>query len=311
MFNYNHLFYFFTVARLGGVINAAKHLRIAQPSLSTQIKALEAHVSRTLFKKQGRGIALTQDGEVMYSICRKMFEPVEELDDFLASRESRVQKQIRIGVSDEIERPFVVQLMRHIFRKDLIHQNMQVRMRSGKHRILLDEILWKELDVLLSNHVAHGEDFSVLAEIPMPVVAVVSPDSLQQYKGHLPKETFAKALQHLNIGLVLPSEDQKLRIETEIYLQKAKIRQSVVFESDILSAVVRAAVEGLGMAFLPKPYIQKELTSGALVKLGDSPGLWNHSIFQIVLKKRQIDLLNGEIRDYLRLYKSKSTPTHS
>ncbi len=311
MFNYNHLYYFYTVARLGGVINAAKYLRIAQPSLSTQIKALEAHISRTLFKKIGRGIALTQDGEVMYSICRKMFEPVEELDDFLASRETRVQKQIRIGVSEELERPFVVHLMRHIFRKDLMNQSMQVRMRSGKHRLLLDELLWKELDVLLSNHMAHGDDFSVLAEIPMPVLAVVSPDTLQHHKGNLPKESLAKTLNHLNIGLVLPSEDQKLRVETEIYLQKAKIRQSVVFESDILSAVVRATVEGLGMAFLPKPYIQKELTTGALIKLGESPSLWNHSIFQIVLKKRQVDLVNGEIRDYLRLFKSKSPPTHS
>ncbi len=101
MFNYNHLFYFFTVARLGGIIKAAQYLRIAQPSLTVQIKALEAHTNRSLLKKVGRGVALTPDGEVLYSICRKMFEPVEDLSDFLENKAGRMQKSIRIYRSDK------------------------------------------------------------------------------------------------------------------------------------------------------------------------------------------------------------------
>ncbi|WP_141732865.1 LysR family transcriptional regulator [Oligoflexus tunisiensis] len=306
MYNYNHLFYFYTVARLGGIMKAAQYLHIAQPSLSTQIKALEAHTHRILFKKVGRGLALTQDGEVLYSICRKMFDHVEDLHNFLLSKESRMQKRIRIGVGDELERPFVVNLIQRIFRTSLKNQKTQVSMRSGKHRVLLEQLRWRELDVLLSNHSAHGDDFTVLAEIPMPVIAVAAPKVVKPYRKSTARETLAKRLQQLDLGLVLPMEDQKLRVETEIYLQKARIRQTMVFESDILAAVVRATVEGLGVAFLPKPYIQKELTSGSLVKLNESQKLWTHSIYQIIHKKRQLDFINTDIRDYFRIYKDKT-----
>jgi LysR family transcriptional activator of nhaA len=302
MFNFNHLYYFYTVARLGGVIHAAKYLRVAQPSLSTQLKVLEGHVDRALFKKVGRGLVLTRDGEIMYSICRKMFEPVDDLTDFLGNKESRVQKRARIGVADELERPFLVHLVRKIFRKEIMNQNMQVSMKSDKHRVLLDALRNEDLDVLLSNHAAHGEDFSILSEIAMPVRAVVSPNVMHLPKRKQLRESLAKTLMNLDAGLVLPMEEHKLRIETEIYLQKSRIRQSLVFESDILSAVVRAAVEGMGVAFLPKPYIANELKSGMLIDLSEGHKLWSHGIYQIVLKKRQIDLLNSEIRDYLRLH---------
>jgi hypothetical protein len=39
-----------------------------------------------------------------------------------------------------------------------------------------------------------------------------------------------------------------------------------------------------------------------LIDLSEGHKLWSHGIYQIVLKKRQIDLLNSEIRDYLRLH---------
>ncbi|MEQ1731811.1 MAG: LysR family transcriptional regulator, partial [Vicinamibacterales bacterium] len=39
--NYHHLFYFWTVAREGGVSRAAESLRLAQPTVSAQIKQFE------------------------------------------------------------------------------------------------------------------------------------------------------------------------------------------------------------------------------------------------------------------------------
>jgi LysR family transcriptional activator of nhaA len=305
MFNYNHLFYFFSVARLGGIIKAARYLRIAQPSLTVQIKALEAHTKRKLFVKAGRGLVLTPDGEVLYSICRRMFEPVDELTDFLQDKESRVQKTIRIGVADELERPFVVNMVRKIFRKEFMNQVVQVRMTSDKHRVLLDKLRWKELDVLLSNFTPGADDFVVLAEIQLPIVAVAHRSILKNFKKSQTREALGKVLQSLNAGLVLPTPEQKLRIETEIYLQKARIQRPVVFESDILSAVARAAVEGVGVAFLPKHYVQKELTSGTLVLLSDGQRLWNHAVYQIAPRKQQLDLVNSEIRDYFRHFRAK------
>lgn len=54
MYNYNHLYYFYSTVKFGGVTLAAKHLCISQPSLSSQLKVLEESLQIKLFNKVGR-----------------------------------------------------------------------------------------------------------------------------------------------------------------------------------------------------------------------------------------------------------------
>ena len=52
--NYHHLLYFWTVVREGGVVRAAEKLRLSQPTVSAQVKALEARLGEKLFTRVGR-----------------------------------------------------------------------------------------------------------------------------------------------------------------------------------------------------------------------------------------------------------------
>ena len=61
--NYHHLLYFFTVAREGSVTKAAEVLRLAQPTLSGQIRKLEEALDEKLFVREGRNLALTDGRE--------------------------------------------------------------------------------------------------------------------------------------------------------------------------------------------------------------------------------------------------------
>ena len=56
--NYNHLYYFWVVAREGGVVRAAEELMVSRPTISVQIKELEQAVSHKLFDPAGRGLQL-------------------------------------------------------------------------------------------------------------------------------------------------------------------------------------------------------------------------------------------------------------
>jgi len=52
--NYHHLLYFYTVAREGSVTRAGRQLRLAQPTLSGQLRKLEQLFDEKLFERQGR-----------------------------------------------------------------------------------------------------------------------------------------------------------------------------------------------------------------------------------------------------------------
>lgn len=306
MFNYNHLYYFYVTAKQGGVMNAAKALRIAQPSLSAQLKTLEGELNLSLFQKVGRRLVLTPDGERAFGFCRKIFEAAEEFSDHLRQSGASKGQRCRIGVTREIERPFIADVLTTILRKKKSQEQPLLSMTSNEHATLLESLRSGELDAVVTNHPTYGPDVRTLAELSMPVVAVAAPNCIKSLAG---KKTagIAAIVRESKIGLVLPSEQLKLRIETDLCLQKLKVRNAVVFESDILAVVVRAAVEGVGVAFLPQPYISRELNHEALEYVGGQSPLWYHSIFIVTRNSKHSNPIISDVRDHFIRLGGKSS----
>ena len=296
MFNYNHLYYFYMTAKSGGVSNAARALRIAQPSLSAQLKVLEGNLNRKLFHKVGRGIELTSDGEVAFGYCRKMFESAEEFADVLNQTEQSRGPRVRIGVTDEIERPFITDLVSAILReKDLAKQPM-VSMVSDHHTELLGQLQTRQIDLLLSTQPAYGEELQILESVAMPVGLAISPKLLRGVK--VPRDaSISQLFKLLPGGLVLPTAKLRARSEIDLFLQKQHIRKQVVFESDILAAVIRAIIDGAGMGFVPLPYVARERNHGSLRIFGPAGGYWKNRLLLISLQKKSLDPLIQEFRD--------------
>jgi DNA-binding transcriptional LysR family regulator len=76
---------------------------------------------------------------------------------------------------------------------------------------------------------------------------------------------------------VLPSKITSLRSEVDQFFIKRKINPVCVFESNIISSVIRAASDGMGATILPTVYVSRELKSGKLKQLNSKP-LWKHRI---------------------------------
>jgi hypothetical protein len=64
--NYQHLLYFWVVAREGSVAAATRELNLAQPTISGQLKVLERTLGERLFVRRGRHLVLTEVGQLVY-----------------------------------------------------------------------------------------------------------------------------------------------------------------------------------------------------------------------------------------------------
>jgi len=102
--NYHHLFYFWTVAREGGVSKASKVLRLAQPTVSGQIKALESALGEKLFQRQGRSLVLTDVGQVVFRYADEIFSLGREMQDMLRGRPVARPRRLVVGLSDSVEK---------------------------------------------------------------------------------------------------------------------------------------------------------------------------------------------------------------
>ena len=119
MLNYNHLYYFYVTAKVGGVTSAARQLNTSQPSLSAQIKSLETSLNRELFRKNGRKMELTEEGHRVYAYCKPMFEIGEEIKEYIDGKDTIKRLKVSIGVSSEVERPFVANVIGSALKKSL------------------------------------------------------------------------------------------------------------------------------------------------------------------------------------------------
>ncbi|MBP6293562.1 MAG: LysR family transcriptional regulator, partial [Comamonas sp.] len=58
-FNYRHLYYFWVVAKEGGMARAAERLDMAVQTISAQVRALEQALGVSLLRNEGRNLVLT------------------------------------------------------------------------------------------------------------------------------------------------------------------------------------------------------------------------------------------------------------
>jgi LysR family transcriptional activator of nhaA len=268
MRNFNHLYYFYVVAKLGGVTAAAKQLNTSQSSLSTQLKTLESQMGAALFKKEGRSLTLTSNGQAIFAICRKMFEVATEIDSFLSKREHRGHTSFAIGVSPDIERPFVTDVVSRTIQGLKDSHRPVITQVSFPFEKLVAKVEMGELDAIITSQPTHSPSVKTLCDLKLSVKAVASPKLGRTFKAIFADD---------RVGLVIASQDLRLRWETDEFLLKRKIKKPIAFESNVLGALLRASVDALGVAFLPEVYLEREIDRGAVI-VSREP-LWTHRLF--------------------------------
>jgi LysR family transcriptional activator of nhaA len=110
--NYHHLLYFWTVAKEGSIARACEKLRLAQPTISGQLRLLEENLGEKLFTKQGRRLALTEVGQVVYQYADEIFSLGRELQDVLKGRPRGRPLRLLVGVSDLVPKLIAYRILR-------------------------------------------------------------------------------------------------------------------------------------------------------------------------------------------------------
>jgi LysR family cyn operon transcriptional activator len=106
-----HLRYFLAVAESGGFSRAAERLGISQPSVSQQLRDLEAALRVSLFHRRGRRIRLTPAGRIFEEHARKILHQLENLLQELTRDPCEMRGSLKLGVAPILNVPLVPQLM--------------------------------------------------------------------------------------------------------------------------------------------------------------------------------------------------------
>lgn len=290
------------MAKLKSVTAAAQYLKTSQPSLTTQIKTLEFNIDKQLLIKKGRSFELTPDGSKLFSICSRMFEVNEELEYFFQNIEHNELK-INVGINNEIPRTFITNIIGLALKKYKPENRPMIKLSTDTHDQLMHQLKLSKLNFVITNKPEHDISLKILKEYSMPVVVAGSEEFIKQLKIKKLKDGEA-SLKKIASYLALPTDQLKLRSETNSFFVKNKIPYRSILESDIVSSIIRSSVDGMAFCLLPLPYIKKEIQQNLLQLLTSVNGLWEHRIYIISRNSVDKNLFIDKLRKELDILKT-------
>lgn len=261
--NYNHLRYFWTVARTGSATSAARVLHLTQPTISAQLRQFEASVGAALFEGEGRDRRLTEAGRLLYRFAEEVFSLEREIHDRFAGLPTGRSRPFRVGVTDGIPK-----LLVHRFLAPLLARERApgLLVREGSQDALLTSLEAHALDVVLLDAPAssgfqgrtHGVGESDVALFGIPsLVRDLKPDFPQSIT---------------NAPLLLPPAGSVMRQLLDAWLAVHALEPRIVAELDDTALLKAFATAGHGVAALPVAVASEAAKRYGLRKLGSVEG---------------------------------------
>ncbi len=248
--NYHHLLYFWAVARSGSVVRASAELKLAQPTISGQIRRLEEVLEVKLFDRVGRGLVLTASGRTVFRYADEIFSLGQELVGTLKGRPSLRPLRLTVGVADVLPKVLVQKLLEPAF-----HIGKPIQLICREDRVVEDflgELVGQELDMVLADRPL-GPGIKVhaynhlLGECGTTFLA--SPKLAKSCRAGFPRSING-------VPCLLPSGHATVRRALDQWFDAVKVRPALVAEFDDSALMYAFGEEGKGI--FPSPTVFEE-----------------------------------------------------
>jgi LysR family transcriptional regulator, transcriptional activator of nhaA len=276
--NYHHLLYFKTIAIEGGIANAAKKLRLGQPTLSTQLKQFEDSLGHVLFDRKKKRLQLTEAGKLILSYANEIFKMGDEMVDALNDRHLVEKVQIQIGANDHVPKHLALK----VFEFAASQFDCLVAMEEGHGDQLLRELRAHRTDLVISNYsppVGEAGGFYAKCVTKMQVVICGAPKYARL------KRNFPASL--VGQPMIMPSVLCKLRQDVEHLFKLQEISTNVVAEVQDTSLQKLMGIHGHGLIPIAEPAIAEHVANKELVVIGTLPGVYEE--LWLIAAQRKLD----------------------
>ncbi|HEY2955129.1 MAG TPA: transcriptional activator NhaR [Candidatus Eisenbacteria bacterium] len=242
--NYHHLLYFWMVAREGTVARAAAKLRLAQPTLSGQVHALEGALNEKLFERAGRGLRLTEMGRVVFRYADEIFALGRELAESVRGQPTGRTMRLTVGVADAMPKLVAYRLIEPAL---ALPQPVRLVVHEQSTERLLAALALHELDVVLTDRVAPpGVSVRAFNHLLGDCGATLfaAPRLAAKYRRRFPKSLDGAPF-------LLPGETSTLRRGLEQWFEKQRIRPHIIGEFDDSTLIKVFGQAGTGIFAAP------------------------------------------------------------
>ncbi|HVH41846.1 MAG TPA: transcriptional activator NhaR [Labilithrix sp.] len=296
--NFHHLRYFWITAREGSVTRAARKLRVTQPTVSEQLRALEDTLGEPLLRREGRRLVLTDVGRTVLRFAEEIFSLGNDLVDTVRGRPTGQPAQLAVGISESVPKIIAYRILEPALGSDPKTMVRVVCQEDSTER-LVAQLASHALDMVITDEPV-GPAQPARAYSHLLGECGISVFGVAKLARALKKAGFPKSLD--GAPMLLPSPGTSLRREIDQWLDARGIAPRVAGEFQDPALMKVFAQAGVGLFVAPDAIAAETVLAQGLARVGAMKPLRQR--FYVVTVERKlvhpaVQLIAGAARQTL------------
>lgn len=261
--NLNHLRIFYYAAKEKNLTKAAEALFVTQPAVTMQIKALEQYLEVALFRKRGKFLELTEEGNVLFKYAQKVFGIVDEMEHVLKGFATLTQGSLIIGTTRSFARHLMPSVLSRYQEK---FPGIKISLEVGSSSEIAEGVALFKYDLGIIGRLPLPRRVKAVPFTSEAFCLVVSPDHRFAKRG-------AVSCRELrNEPIIIREPGSGSRHFVLSFLSAHGVEPSVLVEAGSVEFIKEYVIQGRGISFLYKPEVRWESKMGLLSSLEITEG---------------------------------------
>ncbi len=290
--SFRQLATFHAVARLGSVSLAADEMHLTQPAVSIQIGTLEESAGTPLLQRTGRGIRLTEAGELLAGYAGRILDLWREAGDEMAMLQGVFSGTLRVGAITTAE--YLLPPILVNFAKE--HPKVKVKLQVGNRDEIVRMLAGQEIDIAIMGRppAELKTDSSVFAKHPMAFLAAPSHPLMSAAKPSIALLSDTRML--------VRERGSGTRTTVERFFKDHGLPLRIGSELSSNEAIKQMCAAGFGIAFLSMHTCVLEMNAGLLGVLPVPGNPVVRDWYVMHLASRQLPQVALAFEEYLRTH---------
>lgn len=267
-FNYKHLYYFWVVAKEGGMSRAADKLDMAVQTVSAQVRELERSLGYALLKPAGRGLVLTDAGQTALQLADQIFQIGENLPERVRESASAPAMRLAVGISDGLPKLVARRLLQPV----ISEPTLRLICHEGELDELLGDLALHRLDVVFSDRPAPANPNIKLYSHAMgqsPMAWYGTPAWVRGAASHFPQCL-------ASTPVLLPTAHTAVRARLDHWFEQQGVRPRIVGEFEDSALLNTFGASGMGIFPAAEWAEQDLLANYGVERLAPCEGVTEH-----------------------------------
>ncbi|MDP4097141.1 LysR family transcriptional regulator [Paenibacillus sp. P96] len=256
--NYELYKVFYWAAKTGSLSQAAKALYLTQPSVSHAIKQLEDSFGITLFHRNAKGVILTQEGAVLYSYIEQSQILITLAEERMAALKNLESGELRVGGSESLFKHYLLPYIEKFHER---HPDVRLQLNHGTTPEIISFLKEGRID---------------LGVVRMPIVdaQLEVKESFQLRECFVAGERYAELKNEilplhklLQYPIILFSRNSRVRVAITELFESYGFQLKPDIEVGSVDLLIEFARRGLGLSYVTREFVTKELDEGSLFEI--------------------------------------------